>query len=122
MRDGISVTDADGNVVGKSALAGSKAITQVAISRVATAFPAVFLPGIIMTQLERTVFMKNNPRMAIPINLMTISFSLLGALPCAIALYPQVAEVPVAELEAKFHGLRDKNGVLISTLYFNRGL
>ncbi|KAJ3331492.1 Sideroflexin-5 [Blyttiomyces sp. JEL0837] len=120
--DGISVTNADGEVVGKSTIAGWSAISQVAVSRVATAFPAVFLPGLIMTQLERTTFMKQNPRLAMPVNLLTICGSLMAALPCAIALYPQTAAISVDRLEPKFQSLKDKNGQPIRTLYFNRGL
>jgi hypothetical protein len=68
-RDGIAVTDASGNVIGKSQTAGYQAIGQVAISRVATAFPVVFVPGMIMSQLERTKFLRNNPRFSLPLNL-----------------------------------------------------
>jgi hypothetical protein len=61
--------DKDGQVVGKSTVAGTYAISQVAISRVSSAFPAVFLPGLIMSQLEKTSFLKRNPRLGMPINL-----------------------------------------------------
>ncbi|KAJ3413462.1 hypothetical protein HDV05_008031 [Chytridiales sp. JEL 0842] len=120
--DGIQVTDASGNVLGKSQTAGYQAIGQVAVSRVATAFPAVFLPGIIMSQLERTKFMRNNPRLGIPMNLLTISGSLMAALPCSIALFPQTASISVNSLEPRFQNLKDANGNRIETVYFNRGL
>ncbi|KAJ3172304.1 hypothetical protein HK101_011160, partial [Irineochytrium annulatum] len=113
LTEGISVLDKDGNVVGKSQKAGFNAISQVAVSRVATAFPAVFLPGLIMTRLERTAFVRSNPRLAMPLNLAVICGSLMAALPCAVAIYPQVAEVPVAKLEPRFQGLRDKDGAPI---------
>ncbi|KAJ3079016.1 hypothetical protein HK100_010534, partial [Physocladia obscura] len=90
--EGISVIDSNGEVVGKSQSAGWSAISQVAVSRVATAFPAVFLPSIIMGQLEKTKFLKSNPRLHAPVNLITICGSLMAALPCAIALFPQIAE------------------------------
>ncbi|KAI9337374.1 Tricarboxylate/iron carrier [Zopfochytrium polystomum] len=122
MTDGIAVMDSEGKIVGKSAVAGYTAISQVAISRVATAFPAVFLPGLVMTQLERTAVMQRNPRLALPANLVTISLSLLGALPCAIALFPQVAAVPATSLEPRFHNLVDSGGAPVKELYFNRGL
>ncbi|TPX74983.1 hypothetical protein CcCBS67573_g03756 [Chytriomyces confervae] len=120
LTDGIAVSNADGEVVGKSQSAGYTAISQVAISRVATSFPAVFLPGLIMGQLERTKFLKSNPRLHMPLNLLTICGSLMAALPCAIALFPQIAEVDVNQLEPRFRNLTANNGDRIKTLYFNR--
>ncbi|KAJ3237087.1 hypothetical protein HDU81_009967 [Chytriomyces hyalinus] len=122
LTDGIAVSNADGEVVGKSQSAGYTAISQVAVSRVATSFPAVFLPGLIMGQLERTKFLKSNPKLHMPLNLLTICGSLLAALPCAIALFPQIAEVDVNQLEPRFRNLTANNGDRIKTLYFNRGL
>ncbi|KAI9203505.1 Tricarboxylate/iron carrier [Polychytrium aggregatum] len=120
--DGIDIQDEHGNNLGKSTAAGAKAITQVAVSRVATSFPVVFIPGMIMSQLERTRWLRANPRLVMPVNLLTITGSLMAALPCAIALFPQTASMPVSQLEPKFHDLRDANGNPIKTVYFNRGL
>ncbi|KAJ3066910.1 hypothetical protein HDU98_009838 [Podochytrium sp. JEL0797] len=122
LTDGISVFNKDGDVVGKSQSAGWSAISQVAVSRVATAFPAVFLPSVIMSQVEKTKFWKSNPRLHAPLNLLTICGSLMAALPCAIALFPQIAEVSVEKLEPRFNQLRGADGERIKTLYFNRGL
>ncbi|KAI8806286.1 Tricarboxylate/iron carrier [Cladochytrium replicatum] len=122
LKDGIDVFGPDGVVYGKSQTAGMTAISQVAISRVTTAFPAVFLPGIIMTQLERTAWMQRNPRLGIPINLLTIAGSLMAALPCSVALFPQKASASVSKLEPRFQGLVDKDGKKVETLFFNRGL
>ena len=108
--------------MGKSTTAGYVAISQVAISRIATAFPAVFLPGLLMSQLEKTSFLKSYPRLTMPLNLFTISASLMGALPCAIALFPQTASIAAVKLEPQFRNLKDENGDHIQTLYFNRGL
>ncbi|KAI9333457.1 Tricarboxylate/iron carrier [Obelidium mucronatum] len=120
--EGISVFNDKGETVGKSQSAGWSAISQVAVSRVATAFPAVFLPSVIMSQLEKTKFLKANPRLHAPLNLLTICGSLMAALPCAIALFPQIAEVSVDNLEPQFRQLRGADGERIKTLYFNRGL
>ncbi|KAJ3299067.1 hypothetical protein HDU79_000026 [Rhizoclosmatium sp. JEL0117] len=122
IQEGISVFNKDGETVGKSQNAAWSGISQVAVSRVATAFPAVFLPSVIMSQLEKTKFLKANPRLHAPLNLLTICGSLMAALPCAVALYPQIAEVPVEKLEPQFRQLRGNDGERIKTLYFNRGL
>ncbi|KAJ3044238.1 hypothetical protein HDV00_002916 [Rhizophlyctis rosea] len=122
LKEGIDVQDEYGETVGKSKTAGFNAISQVAISRVGTAFPALFLPGLIMSRLERTAWFRTNPRMAIPINLVTIAGSLMAALPCAVALFPQRASMPVSKLEASFAGKLDSRGRPLQTVYFNRGL
>ena len=44
------------------------------------------------------------------------------ALPLAIAVFPQVSEIKARSLEPEFHDLRDDNGEIIDTLYYNKGL
>ena len=121
-RDGIQVQDAHGNILGSSQLAGSQAIQQVAISRIVTSAPALFIPGLIMAQLESTKLLKAYPRLSMPLNLLTVTGSLLVALPCAIALFPQIAQVDAKTLEPRFWGLKDSLGNPIDKIYFNRGL
>jgi hypothetical protein len=107
--------------LGNSQKAGFSAISQVAISRVVTAAPCVFVPGILMSHLEKG-FLKRNPRLSIPTNLAIITASLLAALPAAIAIFPQKASMSVDNLEPRFQNLMDKNQNKISRVYFNRGL
>ncbi|KAJ3175195.1 hypothetical protein HDU87_006430 [Geranomyces variabilis] len=120
--DGIDVLDADGNTVGKSTTAGRHAIAQVAISRVATSFPIMVIPSLVMARLDRSAWMKANMRWRTPINLFTITGSLLVALPCAVALFPQRASLPISKVEPKFALLRTKDGRPLEKVYFNRGL
>ena len=47
---------------------------------------------------------------------------IMGALPCAIALFPQLASIPATSVEAEFHNLKDRNGNAITTFYYNKGL
>ncbi|KAJ3168004.1 hypothetical protein HDU88_001952 [Geranomyces variabilis] len=120
--DGIDVLDADGNTVGKSTTAGRHAIAQVAISRVATSFPIMVIPSLVMARLDRSAWMKANMRWRTPINLLTITGSLLAALPCAVALFPQRASLPINKVEPKFALLRTRDGRPLENVYFNRGL
>jgi len=48
--------------------------------------------------------------------------ALWGALPCAIALFPQEFPISTSKLEPEFQNLVDKKGKKIETLYFNKGL
>ncbi|KAI8906659.1 hypothetical protein PhCBS80983_g06292 [Powellomyces hirtus] len=122
LTDGIDVMDQDGTTIGKSTVAGRHAIGQVAISRVATSFPIVFIPSLIMARVDKTRFIARNPRLRAPLNLLTITGSLLAALPCAVALFPQQASLKVEKLEDKFKGLKTKNGEPVERVWFNRGL
>ncbi|KAJ3152936.1 hypothetical protein HDU86_005391 [Geranomyces michiganensis] len=120
--DGIDVLDADGNTIGKSTVAGRHAIAQVAISRVATSFPIMVFPSLVMARLDRSAWMKANARWRTPINLFTITGSLLAALPCAVALFPQRASLPIGKVEQKFALLKTRDGRPLEKVYFNRGL
>ncbi len=53
-------------------------------------------------------------------NLITISASLLCALPCAVALYPQKASMPISKVEEEIAAKAKRLGA--DTVYFNRGL
>ncbi|KAJ3370885.1 Sideroflexin-1 [Kappamyces sp. JEL0680] len=120
--EGIKVQDEDGRVLGTSKTAGGHAISQVAISRIVTAAPALFVPGLIMSQLERTRLLRSRPWLGIPFNLLTVSGSLLVALPFAIALFPQMASLDVSRVEPEFAGLKRANGLPVQRVFFNRGL
>ena len=122
--DGISVQDDNGDLVeaGKSRIAGQTAITQVAVSRIVTAAPALFIPSLIMARLEKTKFMQKRPYLSIPMNLLTVSVSLLVALPFAIALFPSQASLPVHKLEKDFHNVKKRDGTPIERVFFNKGL
>ncbi|CAG8487651.1 22_t:CDS:2, partial [Scutellospora calospora] len=64
--------------------------------------------------LEKTILLKNNPKLAIPINLVClITLSLTIALPLAIAAFPQKAVIDPLKLEDTFWNLKDKNGEAI---------
>ncbi|KAI9143280.1 Tricarboxylate/iron carrier [Paraphysoderma sedebokerense] len=119
---GITITDKDGKDLGKSKTAGVQAVSQVAISRIATSFPCLTIPPLVLSRFERMSYFKARPRLLMPLNFGLIAGSLMTALPCAIALFPQNAEVDAKSLEPKFHNLRDKNGNLIEKVYYNKGL
>ncbi|ORZ35516.1 Tricarboxylate/iron carrier [Catenaria anguillulae PL171] len=122
LREGIAVTDEQGNEVGKSTAAGWQAVSQVAVSRVATAAPCLVVPPMVMSRLKPLALFRNNPRLLIPAELAVVAGSLMGALPCAIALFPQQAKVPVSSLEPKFHNFKDTEGNPITHVFYNKGL
>ena len=144
--EGIQVRDEDGTVVGKSKVAGWNAISQVAVSRIATAFPCLTIPPLVLSQLEKTRLFAARPSLLIPANfgipfgverfyfitafllvcalayVVLITISLMTALPCAIALFPQHGKLAVSGMEPEFQHLQRSNGKPVEVLTYNKGL
>ncbi|KAK3094907.1 hypothetical protein FSP39_007761 [Pinctada imbricata] len=90
---GIQVVDRNDNVIGSSKIAARKALQETAMTRIFLPAPILIIPPALMAMLEKTKFLKTNPRLHLPINafLVTACFGL--ALPVAIALFPQYSKV-----------------------------
>lgn len=122
IRDGIDVFTKEGQSVGKSKEAGFSAVSQVAISRILTNAPVLILPPVILGRLEKTDFIRQRPKLVVPLNFGLIALSLMTALPAAIAVFPQIGELQTANMEKEFQDLKDVDGKPITKLYFNKGL
>ncbi|KAI7862545.1 Tricarboxylate/iron carrier [Spinellus fusiger] len=122
IRNGIDVYTAEGESVGKSKTAGVAAVSQVAISRLLTNAPVLIIPPLLLGQLQKTKFVQGNPRVVLPLQFGLITLSLMTALPAAIAVFPQRGELQTHAMEEEFHQLKDKEGNVIKTLYYNKGL
>jgi len=124
MTEGIEITDENGKVLegGRSPAAGTRALSQTALSRLLVPFICLTIPPLFMSKLEQTNLLKRRPMVGKLTNLGVIVGTLFAALPLAIALFPQQSSVPVTKLEPRYHNLRGKDGKLISTAYYNKGL
>jgi hypothetical protein len=123
IKEGISVRDSDGNEYGKSKKAGVTALSQVAVSRCLTSLPCLVFPPLIMQFMQtKTTIFTRYPRLYIPMNLGVIGLMLGTALPVAVAIFPQHAEMSANKLEPQFHNLHNPKGEPIKEFYFNRGL
>jgi hypothetical protein len=120
---GSMVKDAEGNELGKSRVAGTIGIVQSACTR------AVMLPCSCLL-LPPTAEMiagrlKLLPSSNIGLTLFRLSFiylSLQGALPAALAVFPQTIELEAANLEEPFRNLKDSKGQPITKMFSNKGL
>ncbi|KJE93917.1 sideroflexin-5, variant [Capsaspora owczarzaki ATCC 30864] len=119
---GIDVRDSEGNLVGRSQEAGKICLKQVAVTRVLLPVPILILPPVIMSGLNRTAFLKSNPRVRMAVEVGVIAGAIWGALPLAIATFPQVMPVETSKLETRFHQMRTPKGDPITTLYYNKGV
>lgn len=111
---------------GPSLVAGRKAITEVAISRVLLPMPLLLVPPIVLNALfdsgKFSYLTANRARFYIPVQLGVLVGMMAFALPMAIAVFPQNTVMPVTELEPQFQGLRNSKGNPITTITFNKGL
>lgn len=121
-QSGIEVKNESGELIGISKLAGREALKQTAITRLVLPVPILIAPPIIMKAVDSTGVFKQKPRIRTPVYLGVITVCLWAALPLAIAMFPQTAEIDVDRLEPEFKNKKDKSGNVYSKLYFNKGL
>lgn len=120
IKNGISVTDEKGSKnYGKSVAAAKAAVSQTAISRIATAFPVLVLSPLIMNLFERSRFIQRFPKLWIPLQLGVISGLMMTALPCALAIFPPRGKISIKDLE---QDIAQQLPSGTSFLYFNKGL
>ena len=123
IKKGINVFNKDGEVVGTSKTAALHAVGETAASRVINATPIMVIPPLILVKLQQSRLLKGKSKtLEILTNIGLIFTTSLVALPFALAVFPQRREMPVSKLESKFHGLKDSNGLEITSLEFNRGI
>jgi tricarboxylate carrier len=122
LMQGIPIFDENGNRVGESTKAASKAISQVVISRIIMAMPGMMIPPFIMNNLEKKKFLQKMPWLNAPIQVVFIGFLLVFATPLCCALFPQKSSISVANLEPEVREKLQSLPSPPSTVYFNKGL
>ncbi|EPY33738.1 sre-2/carboxylate carrier-like protein [Strigomonas culicis] len=124
----------DGKTPEKSTAAGRVAVGQVAVSRVVMSTALVLFPTLTMYAIfnvkdpkkalnpAKRFFVQRQAALYQPVNVLSLTFFLLFALPFATATFPQDVVMDAAKLEPKFHGLKNKNGNEIKQVTFFKGL
>jgi hypothetical protein len=121
--EGTAVMDTDGQVRGKSIIAGKDAVFKTAIGRCCMVPCAVLLlPSIAMKIVTPMAVVKANPRLRTFVEIGCVYASLAVALPAAIAIYPSTTTFLADELEPEFHDLKDKNGEKVVSFVANKGM
>jgi len=121
--NGIDVSDAEGNVVGRSVAAGKIAVFKTVTSRSCflPIFPLV-IPPVVMKIVLATGAVAAGGMGAIFVELCTITASMSVGLPAALALQPLRMELDVSSLEPEFQGLKDKAGKPLTHVYASKGM
>ncbi|KAI0186978.1 sideroflexin-5 [Xylaria flabelliformis] len=111
---------AEGDVasLGKSRKAATLAVGETALSRVLNSSPIMVVPPLILVRLQRTQWLRSNPRLTLPVNLGLILGMSYIALPLALAAFPQRQRISAESLEEEFHGRGGEGGMVV----FNRGI
>ncbi|KAI7483585.1 sideroflexin-5 [Hortaea werneckii] len=104
--------------IGKSKKAATLAVGETAVSRVLNATPIMVLPPLILVRLQQKDWLKQRPRLVLPLNLGLIFATSIFALPLALAAFPQRQAVSAKSLEKEFWDRGGEDG----QLEFNRGI
>jgi len=72
----------------------------------------------VLYQLQKTEWLRRNPRLTMPINLGLILAPSYAVLPLALAAFPQRQRISADSLEEEFHGRGGADGMVV----FNRGI
>jgi len=107
--------------IGKSKKAAWIAVAETAASRVFNATPIMVIPPLILVRLQKTDWLKNRPRMVLPINLGLILTTSIFALPLALGVFPQRQSIAIGRLEKEFWDKVD-GGKEHGVVEFNRGI
>ncbi|XP_067909104.1 sideroflexin-4 isoform X2 [Heterodontus francisci] len=114
---GIEVTDKNGNVVGVSQIAGTKAVKETALSRAVLVGTTAAAPNILVSYLERTSFIRRFPLALAPVRHIMTAFVLGLMVPISFSLYPQTGQIKRSNLEPLIQSATTEDD-----LYYNRGL
>ncbi|KAL6720611.1 Sideroflexin FSF1 [Lecanora helva] len=104
--------------LGKSKKAATLAVGETALSRVLNSTPIMVLPPLILVRLQETRWLKQRPRMVLPLNLGLILMTSIFALPLALGAFPQRQAVLAQSLEEEFWDRGGSDG----KVEFNRGI
>ncbi|TVY38661.1 putative mitochondrial transport protein [Lachnellula subtilissima] len=104
--------------LGKSKKAATLAVSETALSRVLNSSPIMVIPPLILVRLQKQEWLKRNPRLTLPVNLVLILGTSLFALPLALAAFPQRQSVDAKSLEKEFWDQGGEGGKVV----FNRGI
>ena len=119
---GIEVFDERGAAAGTSVAAGRAALAQVVLTRVALPVPILLLPPFVLDAARAApglgAVMARSAGARAAVELAVLAAFLQGALPMAIALFPQTGAIAAKDLEPRFAEKYGRDAVFT----YNKGL
>ena len=119
LTDGVPIMDDDGNVRGKSVVAGRIGLAECAAARVLWNIPCMTLPPLLAPFLARAAIFRAHPSRA---ELLLIYAGVAIGVPPAIAYFPQRETVDASKLEDRFREMKNADGRLVESFTFNKGI
>lgn len=104
--------------LGRSKKAAQIAVGETACSRVFNSTPIMVIPPLVLVRLQAQQWLKQRPRLTVPVNLGLILVTSYAVLPLALAVFPQRQSISADKLEPEFHGRGGQDGLVV----FNRGI
>ena len=126
IKTGIPLLNEDGQDVLKgetSKVAAQRGVNTTTASRALLQAPVYFLPPVLVSLGPIKNYLTKNPRMAVPITTYLLLCSFGVGLPATVAIFPQISEIGVNDVEEKFQHLHDpKTGKPYEVFHYNKGL
>ncbi|KAG6576568.1 Mitochondrial Tricarboxylate Carrier (MTC) Family [Phytophthora cinnamomi] len=121
-QEGIDIMDEHGDVHGRSVAAGRQSLGQVALTRVALPMPTLLLPPYLYEIMKKTNIMPKAKYPKLAAELVVLTLCLWGAMPSAVALFPQMGTISADSVEEEFRSRVDRNGQPIRHFIYNKGI
>ncbi|CAI5703351.1 unnamed protein product [Peronospora effusa] len=121
-QEGIDIMDEHGDVHGRSVAAGRQSLGQVALTRIALPMPILLLPPYLFGVMKKTNIMPNGKYPKLAAELVVLTLCLWGAMPSAVALFPQMGSISADNVEEEFQSRLDRHGQPIRHFLYNKGI
>jgi sideroflexin-5 len=114
----------DDGTAAVSQIAAKRGVESTTLSRALLQAPVYFLPPVLMSVIgPLRSLVEKNPRARVPLTTFLLLTSFGIGLPASTALFPQVAEITVEDVEPKYQHLVDPNTQRpYDVFYYNKGL
>jgi len=116
VEQGIEVSDSNGVVLGESVIAAKQALYDTCITRIVLPAGNFVVAPLVIIPFDKLVLPKH-PRLKLPVYFGVTLSVFLSWIPVSLALYPQLAEMEVDELEPEIAAKTAE-----SKVFYNKGL
>uniref|UniRef100_F7H996 Sideroflexin 4 n=1 Tax=Macaca mulatta TaxID=9544 RepID=F7H996_MACMU len=114
---GIAVMDKEGNVLGHSTIAGTKAVRETAVSRTVLFGTSALIPEIFTYFFKRTQFFLKNPG-SLWILKLSCTFLTMGLMvPVSFSVFPQIGQIQCRSHEEKIQPSTEE-----TEIFYHRGV
>jgi hypothetical protein len=103
--------------------AAKQGVYSTTASRALLQAPVYFLPPVLLTLGPLKAYLTKHPTAAVPITTYLLLLSFGVGLPATVAIFPQMSQIKVHDVESKYWHLRDpRTNKPYEVFYYNKGL